>query len=171
MEILKILPFLFIFLSSSSLLSQSVDWETLENAELKETEDFVKIDSLILKLINWLGNHHLDHKDRIKANSIFMKWMTGSPSVTVNLDNYLMSYTKKNGDFLLLYMAGWSKYVLENPDKKEDTFGGRMAGVNYFLDYYEKGKDSGVKKDRKVVKLLKKRKAGKLEKFIAQKIE
>ena len=102
MEILKILPFLFIFLSSSSLLSQTVDWETLENAELKETEDFVKIDSLILKLINWLGNHHLDHKDRIKANSIFMKWMTGSPSVTVNLDNYLMSYTKKNGDFLLL---------------------------------------------------------------------
>lgn len=168
METLKILSFLFIFLSSFSLFSQTVDWETLENAELEEAEDFVKIDLQILKLIDWLGNHHLDHKDRIKANSIFMRWITGSPSVTVNLDTYLMNYSKKNGDFLLLYMAGWSKYVLENQDKKEDTFGGSLAGVNFFLDFYEKGKDFGVKKDRKVAKLLKKRKAGKLEDFVAK---
>ena len=169
MIILKTLFFLFIFLSSSPLFSQTVDWETLEDAELEEAEDFVKIDAEILKLIDWLGNHHLDHKDRIKANAIFMRWITGSPSVTVGLDTYLMSYTKKNGDFLLLYMAGWSKYVLENPDKKEDNFGGSLAGVNYFLDFYEKGKDFGVKKDRKVAKLLKKREAGKLEAFIANK--
>ena len=70
METLKTLSFLFIFLSSFSLFSQTVDWETLENAELEEAEDFVKIDLQILKLIDWLGNHHLDHKDRIKLISI-----------------------------------------------------------------------------------------------------
>ncbi len=168
MKNFKNLALLFLLLFSTSLFSQTVDWETLENAELVEAEDFVKIDHQILKLIDWLGNHHLDHKDRIKANSIFMRWITGSPSVTVSLDTYLMNYTKKNGDFLLLFMAGWSKYVLENPDKKEDNIGGSLAGVNYFLDFYEKGKDFGVKKDRKVAKLLKKREAGKLEDFIAK---
>jgi hypothetical protein len=58
---------------------------------------------------------------------------------------------------------------LENPDKKEDKIRGSLAGVNYFLDFYEKGKDFGVKKDRKVIKLLKKREAGKLEEFISKK--
>ena len=169
MKKIKNLAFLFLLFFSTSLFSQTVDWESLENAELKEAEDFAKINPEIMKLIDWLGNHHLDHKDRIKANATFMRWITGSPTVTISLDTYLMNYTKKNGDFLLLYMAGWSKYVLENPDKKEDTIGGNLAGINYFLDFYEKGKDFGVKKDRKVAKLLKKREAGKLEEFITKK--
>lgn len=169
MKSLKNLVFLFLLLFSTSLFSQTVDWETLENAELEEAEDYKEIEPQILNLIDWFGNHHVDHENRITANVIFMKWITGSASVTISLDTYLMDYTKKNGDFLLLFMAGWSKYVLENPDKKDDEIGGNLAGVNFFLDFYEKGKDFGVKRDRKVAKLLKKREAGKLEEFIIRK--
>ena len=69
---------------------------------------------------------------------------------------------------MILFMAGWSKFVLENPENRTDKFKGNLAGVNYFLDFYKKGKDFGVKKDRKVAKLLKKREAGKLEEFISK---
>jgi len=171
MKNLKNLLFIFLFLVSTSLFSQTVDWETLENAELEEAEDFKEIEPEIIELIDWLGNHSLDHKNRRVANAYFIKWISGSASVTVELHAYVMDYYKKNTDFMILFMAGWSKYVLENPDKKEDKIGGSLAGVNYFLDFYKKGKDFGVKKDRKVVKLLKKRETGKLEEFIRKKSE
>jgi hypothetical protein len=169
MKNMKKLIFFFFFLFSTSLFSQTVDWKTLEEAELEEAKDYEKIEPEILKLIGWLGNHSLDHQKRSTANAHFVRWITGSAKVTVELNAYVLDYTKKNTDFMILFMAGWSQYVLENPDKKADKFEGNLAGVNYFLDFYKKGKDFGVKKDRKVAKLLKKRAAGNLEEFIAKK--
>jgi hypothetical protein len=163
------LIFLFLCLFSTSLFAQTVDWETLKNAELAEEKDYHAIEPQVLKLIDWLGNHSLDHPNRGTANAYFIKWISGSANVTVELHPYVLGYYKKNTDFMILFMAGWSKYVLENPARKEDKMGGRLAGINYFLDFYEKGTDFGVRKDRKVAKLLKKREAGKLEEFIAKK--
>lgn len=171
---MKNLPTLFLFfflLFSNLLLAQTVDWETLQNAELEEVEDYKEIEPQILKLIDWLGNYSLEHQNRQFANAQFIRWISGSASVTIELHPYVMEYNKKNTDFMVLFMAGWSKYVLKNPDKKEDKIEGHLAGVNYFLDFYEKGKDFGVKKDRKVAKLLKKRKAGKLKEFIEKEIQ
>lgn len=166
---MKKLTFFLLFLFSTSLFSQNVNWEKLKDADLEEAKDFEKIEPEILKLIDWLGNHSLDHKKRVIGNAHFVRWISGSSNVTVELNAYVLDYTKKNTDFMILFMAGWSKYVLENPNKKEDKIGGTIAGVNYFLDFYERGKDFGVKKDRKVAKLLKKRGAGKLEDFITNK--
>ncbi len=165
---MKNLIFFFLFLFSSSLFSQTVDWKMLENVVLEDAEDYENIEPEILKLIDWLGNHSLDHKKRITANAHFVKWISGSANVTVELNPFVLDYSKKNTDFMILFMAGWSKNVLEKGENKADKMDGNLAGFNYFLDFYEKGKDFGVKKDRKVAKLLKKRKAGKLEGFIAK---
>ena len=169
MKNLRKLIFFCLFLFSTALFSQTVNWEKLKATELDEAKDFEKIEPEILKLIDWLGNHSLDHEKRIIANAHFVKWISGTPNVTVELNAYVLNYTKKNTDFMILFMAGWSKYVLENPDNNTDKMDENLAGVNYFLDFYEKGKDFGVRKDRKVAKLLKKRATGKLEKFIAKK--
>lgn len=169
MQNLKNIIFLWFFLFSTSIFAQTVDWEILENVELEEAEDYVKIEPQILELINWLGNHSINHSDRQKANAHFVKWISGSASVTIELYPYALDYNKKNTDFMILFMAGWSKYVLENPKKKKDKIEGSLAGINFFLDFYEKGKDFGVKKDRKVAKLLKKRAAGKLKEFVVKK--
>lgn len=171
---MKNLQFLFIvifLLVSNLLLSQTVDWETLQNAELEEVEDYKEIEPQILKLIDWLGNYSLEHQNRQFANAQFIRWISGSGSVTIELHPFIMEYNKKNTDFMVLFMAGWSKFVLENPEKKDNKIEGNLAGVNFFLDFYEKGKDFGVKKDRKVAKLLKKRKAGKLQEFIEKEIQ
>lgn len=166
---MKYLFFIFFLLTSSVLYSQTIDWNTLEAANLEVAKDYEKIEPEILKLINWLGNHSLDHEKRITANAHFVKWISGSSNVTVELNPFILDYSKKNTDFMILFMAGWSKYILENPNKKEDKINANIAGFNFFIDFYEKGKDFGVKKDRKVAKLLKKRNAGKLESFIVKK--
>ena len=59
---------------------------------------------------------------------------------------------------------------MENPDQKDNKIEGNLAGINSILDYYEKGKDYGVRKDKKVKKLLKKRAEGKLEDFISKQL-
>ncbi|MFK7771498.1 MAG: hypothetical protein AB8F94_05130 [Saprospiraceae bacterium] len=166
---MKNLLFFFLFLFPTTLFSQTIDWEKWKEVKLEEAKDYENIEPEILELIDWLGNHSLDHQKRTNANAHFVKWISGSANVTIELNPYVLEYSKKNTDFMILFMAGWSKYVLENPDKKEDKKGGNLAGINFFLDFYTKGEDFGVRKDRKIVKLLKKREARKLEKFIAKK--
>lgn len=166
MKFLKIIIFLFL---TTSLFSQTIDWEKLSTTKLEVAEDYKNIQPEILQLIDWMGNHSLDHPQRTAANAHFVKWISGSPNVTIELDPFILNYSKKNTDFMILFMAGWSKFVLENSENKTDKKGGNLAGINYFLDFYKKGKKFGVKKDRKVAKLLKKRDAGNLEKFIEKK--
>ncbi|MFK8008702.1 MAG: hypothetical protein AB8H03_20250 [Saprospiraceae bacterium] len=166
---MKNLIFFFLFFFSTSLFCQTVDWQRLKETALEIPKDYEKIEPEIIQLIDWLGNHSLDHEKRITANAHFVKWISGSSNVTVELNPFILDYSKKNTDFMILFMAGWSKYILENPNNKKDNIKANLAGFNYFLDFYEKGKDFGVKKDRKVAKLIKKRKAGKLENFIVKK--
>jgi len=169
MKIFKNFIFLFLCLFSTSLVAQNLDWEKLREIQLENKEDVDQFEKHIPSIIEWLNNHSLTHSDRPNINAIFIFWLEKTSTLTVTLESYVLDYTKENPDFFLLFMTGWTIYVLENPTQKENALKCNLAGVNSILDFYKKGKDFGVKKDRKVSKLLKKRNAGKLEEFIAKK--
>ena len=151
--------------------AQSIDFEKIQDINFKTKQDYLDFEDELLVYLEWLENHSIDHKDRIKVNAVILKWAEGTSSVMITVESYLMDYVKKNPAFMVLFIGGWSRYVLQNPDQKEDLLKCNLAAVNSFLDFYEKGKEFGVVKDKKVGKLLKKRKANKLEKWLSKKID
>ncbi len=150
---------------SSKLSGQSM--EIPENVQLTSKEDYKKQETLVLKGIDWIHETSLD-KDKEKrkeVNAFLMRWMTGSPSVSIKLVGGIVPM--ECGECLMSFLAGWTKYSLENNYSK-DTIENALAGVNRFIGFYEKNKNL-LKKTSEVKTLLKKKKKGKLKKYIASK--
>ncbi|HBH23906.1 MAG TPA: hypothetical protein DDY13_10850 [Cytophagales bacterium] len=135
--------------------------QSFEIPDYKQAEDFEAHTDDVLKAIGWLKENPLDHPERKKANAFVLAWAEGSPSVTVELQGYVMPLADENADFLLLFIGSWIEYELQHPEgKKIDK---NLNATNGILDYYEKFE---VKKDKDVEKLLKLRKKNKLKPWI-----
>ncbi|MBL4624892.1 MAG: hypothetical protein JKY42_07110 [Flavobacteriales bacterium] len=120
--------------------------------KLENVADFAKYHKEILSCIDWLENNALDHPARQKVNSFVMLWLEGSPNVSVEIDQYIIEYTKKNPEFLMTFMGGWTTYCLNNPTDKNPAAKGNLAGIKSILKVYKLGQ--GVKKDKNIEKLL-----------------
>jgi hypothetical protein len=122
---------------------------------LAEKEDYSKYEKDIIACANWLENTPLGteadkHKE---ANVFFMKWLKGSPSVNISIsEDYVLKYTEDNPDLLIIFLAGYTRYALENSNNKEiqDCF---YEGYKSMINVYKKG--VGVKKDKNLDKLVK----------------
>lgn len=134
-------------------------------------EDYINFQDEVLLYIDWLENNPLKRKHRKEMNAVFLKWIIGTPSLDIVLHGYEMEYTKKNEGLLTIFMTGYSKYVIENPQEKSNQLAGHLAGINALLDYYSKGKKMKVRKDKKVEKLLKIREIGQLEEYISRQLK
>lgn len=168
MKTFKLLSVFSFLLLSITLSAQNFKVGHPGEVSFKSEQDYVDFHDEVLQYIHWLENRSLKHPDRAKANAIFFIWLEGTSSVTVTLNSFVVDYSKKNEDFLLLFMAGWVKKSLEDPESKLSAYEGSLAGLNAILDFYVKGKEFGVKKDKKMEKLMKKRTAGELEAFVKE---
>lgn len=83
---------------------------------------------------------------RQDANAFLVKWISGSPSVTIELREDLMVFMKKNPDLLSIYLGGYTKYALQNKDS-EDKVAPNVAALRAVIEVYNKGIE--VKKTRK----------------------
>lgn len=168
---LKYILFLSFFALAIPSNAQTIDFDKIQDINFKSKQDYLDFEDELLIYLDWLENNSIDHKDRIKVNALILKWAEGTSSVMITIESYIMDYVEKNPAFMVLFIGAWSRYVLQNPDQKDDLLQCNLAAVNSFLDFYEKGKDFGVVKDKKVEKLLKKRNSGKLEKWLDKKID
>ena len=65
-----------------------------------------------------------------------------------------------------MFLAGWTEYVLRNPEQEEAKLKTNLAGINVVLDCYSRGEAFGVKYDKNMEWLIEKQTMGKLEKYI-----
>ena len=138
-----------------------------ENFQLKTKEDFAKYETKVIEYINWLMDNPLNQKREIrKEKSAFLiKWMTGSPTVTIELVSGIVPM--ECAECLLSFMSGWTKYSLENNYSK-NKIDCALAGAEYAIEFYEKNK-SELGKNSDMKKLIKQKKKGKLKKHIESK--
>lgn len=154
-------------LSIGQIKSQNFD--VPEDYVLESKEDYTKYEKDVIACANWMENSPLikDNK-RIEANSFFITWLTGSPTVTVSIDaDFVVKYTEKNPDLLVIFMAGWARYSLENNYSK-DIQKGYYEGYKSIINVYKKG--VGVKKDKNMEKLIKLYEKGELENWITENV-
>ncbi len=140
--------------------------------KLESAEDFKKYEADILNCINWLENTPVNQNSdkRKKASAFLMQWATGTPTVTIEMQSFQLDLTKKNSGLLMDFIGGWIKYAIENPSEKNNTQAGNIAGINSLIKVYSVNKVNGMKKDKRIEKLIKMDESD-LQKWVVKKLK
>ena len=148
---MKKLFLLFTFVTSAFYL-QAQSLRLPDVPSFESEADYKAAEPTILECIDWLAKHPLDAAERPIVSRYVLIWLTGCPYMTITLQSYVADLSKKNTDLLMLYMGGWTKFALENPDKADDTMQAEMAAMQLVIDYYNSGQK--LKKDKKLKKIM-----------------
>lgn len=138
--------------------------------KLPSTKDeFIASEKKVISSINWLEDTPLDQEaEKRKAQyALFIAWLTNSPTVTVEVDSKILTFTKKNSDLLIIFMGGWTKYCLEN-NYSTDNVKCNVAGLKSAIKVYKK--DIGIKKDKAMDKIIELDDKGELEKWVTEQL-
>lgn len=151
---------------------QSFSQQTIVPAsyELKAKDDYARYEKDVINAATWLEtaafNKTTDESQKVGA--FIVAWVNGSPTVNVELNEYLLDLEKKNKGMLILYMAECAKYVLQNNYSKDMRAKHRFA-VTALATAYKAG--NGIKKDKKMEKLVKPIEENKLDEWLDEKLK
>src|SRR3984885_3974248 len=136
-----------------------------ENPVLNSKEDYAKYEGDIINAAKWLEETDLDKEtDKRQQIDLFLgKWEAGSPTVTVSIDESVGKIVDRNPQFLFIYIASYSRNVLENK-ATPNTFQAVKAGVLSVLKVYKKG--IGVSRNRQLEKLAKMDQDSQIDEYI-----
>lgn len=150
---------------STSLTAQEV--AIPKDLKLDNADDYKKTEQLVINASNWLlKTPILENPDKRKEiNAFLMKWMTGSPTVSIELVSGIVPLDC--GECLMLFLSGWTTFSLEN-DYSKNKIDGAVAGAENTIAFYEKNK-SALGKNSDMEKLIKQKKKGKLKSYIESK--
>lgn len=169
---LKNIIFAFTLTLFVAQLSWSQTFNIPDNVKLEVAEDYVKHEPLIVECVNWLINTPMSEESdkRIMANAYLMKWATGTPTVTISMQSFQVDLTTKNPELLMIFIGGWIKYAIENPEDKDNVEAGNLAGINSLIKVYTANKGNGLKKDKRIEKLVKMN-ASELQQWVAKQLK
>lgn len=129
-------------------------------------EEFTASEPKVINTVNFLETTPIDKQGdawRLEA-ALLTAWLTNSPEVTIEMDSKTITFAKKNPELLLVFMGGWTRYVLQNGYSK-DKVQGNLAGIRSAIKVYKAG--NGLKKDKELDKLIKLDDGGELEGWVA----
>ena len=155
---------LFALLAAPAAL-RAQDFVVPDGYAFKSKEDFAKYEPQVLKCIEYLETAPLgaDAAKRRPANAFFMAWVQGAPNVNVEVQSYMMGLSSKNKDFVLVFIAGWTRAELAHPgaaDKSEY----HLAGLRSIIRAYKQA--AGVVQDDAVDGIVQQEKDGKLPEWL-----
>jgi hypothetical protein len=150
-----------LFTNSSKLFAQQ---DNLLSTLPSSKEEFIQSEPAVINTANWLEQTPLDQKEERKIQqSLLIAWITNSPTVTIELNEKMVPFIKKNDVLLIMFMAGWTRYSLQNNYAK-DPVQCNLAGIKTAMKVYKKG--IAVKKDKEMEKLIALDDKGELEQWI-----
>jgi hypothetical protein len=170
---MKTLPifFLLTLLTCSAMIAQAqapFNPATVEAINFTTTEDYLKHEAIVIEAAKWLESTPPDENDamRKKVNAFVIKYLSGSPNVTLTLDVAITDLFDENAHLLVLYMASYSRYCLEHKgsaNRQSATKAGLLSTINV----YKKG--IGISRDKNLAKLTKMTDA-ELDQYITDKL-
>jgi len=145
--------------------AKSQTFQVPKDVTYKTADDYVKYEKDIIEAAKWPVKTPLnEHQEKRQRVSLFvLNWVNGSPTVSVELFPVVLDFEKKNPGMLIIFMANWSAYVLEN-NYSTDQNAAKKAALIACADVYRTGQ--GIKKDKKMKKLIKAIDSGNLDKWI-----
>lgn len=135
----------------------------------KTEQEFKATEPQVLATIAWLEKTPFDTEEskRKEQMMLLMGWVTNSPTVTIEINGDILTFTKKHPALLLTFFGGWTKFCLEN-EYSTDAVKGTLNGLKRVIAVY---KNLGLKKDKEVEKLVALEEKGELENWVKSKLE
>ena len=160
---------LIITLLFSISQSFSQEYSIPKDYNFKTKDDYVKYEKHIIEGVNWLLKSPLtsEKTKRKEINAFIMKWMTGSPTVSIELSQDIVTFMDCP-DCLMLFMGGWTKHVIETKDNSNKSKG-NLAGILAVIEFYNLNK-AALGKNKAIEKYIKIQTKGTLEKYIDSKM-
>ena len=164
---MKTLLLLFV-LSFISIGAFAQDFEVPKKPKLEKDKDFAAYQEDVLKCIDWLAETPLDEQasKRKEANQFLMLWLTGSPSVTIGLNEDIISFMNTSPELLTIFLGGWAKHSIESGQK--DKVSGNLAGIEAVIKFYKANRKT-IGKNKSVEKYIKMKEKGSLEAYVKEK--
>ena len=155
-----------------SQITFAQDFEIPKNLQLEKEADYIKYEADVLNGINWLENTSVEQElaKRKNTNAFLMKWIIGTPTISIGLQEFQTKLTEKNPDLLISFLGGWTKFAIENPSEKDDVIKANIAGFQSIIKVYIANKGNGMRKDKKIEKLIKLNPT-ELEKWVRKELE
>jgi len=168
MKLTTLLTAGILFFCATNLYGQT--FEVPKDYQLKVAEDYKKYEKDIIAAAKWLKETPFNEQaeKRKEASAFVLAWVNGSPTVNVEINPTIMDFEKKNSGMLILYMASSAKYVLENNYSKDMRAKHKAALLDMISAYQA---DKGIKKDKKMEKLIKSNEEGKLDEWMAENLK
>ena len=139
--------------------SQSFDFS--KNYQFKSAKDYDTYQREFLSALKYLEQNSFNINDskRKKVNAFVLKWITGTPTLSLKIESYMMNFSKKNSDFIIIFLGNMAKYKIENPSD-DSNINSQLEGIRSVLNVYNK--QNGIKDDAFIEKVIEIEKNGKL---------
>lgn len=159
------LPYFVIAVTFMTNMKAQVSFEVPQSIELKTNDDYTKLEPSIIDAAKWLEETDLNKepKKRQQVSAFVLQWVTGSPTVSIDLTESLMKIYGKNTDLLSIYLASFSRNFIENKDKAT-KFLATKAALLSIMKVYKKG--INISKSKDMEKLIKLTNENKLDDYI-----
>lgn len=166
---MNLLKITLITLFASLAISGFAQESKLLSKPSETPEDYKANEPKVIATVDWIENTPINENEELHKMQygLLIQWISGSPTVTLSLQAYVMDYTKKNSDLLVIFMGGWTRYALQN-EYTTDALQCNLAGVQSMIKVYKTGK---LKKDKKMDELVKLEADGKLEAWLKDQIK
>ncbi len=162
----RVLLFVMTVLTALSAQSQTT-FEVPKNVILKSDPDFEKYEKDVIDAAKWLEETDINKQveKRQEVNAFVIKWISGSPTISVEVNDSLAKIYGENNQLLALYLASYTRNYLELKSQatKQTAI---KAGLISIMNVYKKGID--IKKNKEMEKVIKLNEQNKLEDYIAK---
>ena len=157
---------LTILLTAVSFGLFSQEYVVPKNYELEKAETYAAYEKDVVATFDWLMKTPVQEQaqKRKEANAFLLTWLTGAPTVQLEIKLEIITFMEKNPDLLMIYMGGWAVKSLETKDYN-NKFEGTTAGIEAVIEFYTKNK-AFLTKDKNVEKYIKMKEKGTLPDFI-----
>lgn len=131
-QVLVLVTLVFACLSASA---QSYD--APKNYVLKTRADYARYEPDVIKTADWLQQTPWKSQAQKaeEATQFFLKWAKGTPAVTIRLVEAVMNLSDRNPQLGFVYMAAFSKYVLQHKSGF-DPNNANIVAVRAVVDKY-----------------------------------
>jgi len=165
---MKIRLLLIAYIFPSIAISAQTD-SLLHNPLPSSKEEFTASEPMVIKTVDYLESTPIDKEGDAwrKKGALLIGWLTNSPQVTIAVDGKIVTFGEKNPELLIIFMGGWTRFVLQNGYSK-DQVQANLAGVKSAIKVYKMG--NGLKKDKEMERLVKLEDSHGLEAWVASQL-
>ena len=156
----------FLTIVNIPTIKAQVTFDVPQNVDLKSKEDYAKYEALVIDAAKWLEATDLDKEPekRQQVNAFVLQWISGSPTLNVEITTQLSKIYGKNFQLLGVYLASYARSFLENKNTAT-KFSATKAGLISMMNVYEKA--IGISKSKEMEKLIKLTDENKLDDYIS----